>query len=377
MKPNLICPILIGLFALDSQIFPSLLSTLSDDSVEQGLLLTALHFFFPLSAWGSGFLADRYGKPPILVAGCILMSLPFFLGPVVGGMTALNILALSFGVGGGTVEAQSTALLCDVNPGGERRLVSLSQAFYCVGAMAGPFLIAWAHRAFPDLTNTPILVAAGGLTLGGAFLLIPLRRVRGPHAHAPAAAAGLSPSRDLALFTVAVFLYVAVEAGMSGWLAVYGTQYHGMDIGTAPLLLTCFWGGEAAVRFAMSFCRIPFSDRTMLLGSLAGSMLFLAAALTTANATVLFVAVILAAIVMGVFWPTVVGMAGARFRRNSGVAVGAVVGLGGLAASLVQIAIGALSKVPFFGLRGALACLLLLVIANAAIALRLTAKAAA
>lgn len=371
MTPNLVCPILICIYALCAQVFPSILSELSSDSVEQGLLLMAINLFYPLSAWFSGMLGDRYGKPPVLIVGCLLMSAPFFLCSVVAGMAAMIFFMLLFGVGGGIVESQGTALLCDVNYGRERRAVSLSQAFYCVGATAGPFLIAGAFRVVPGLTLTPVLLAVGCVAVAGAVLLIPLRRLPKAHAEHAASLSGLSFSRDLALFTISIFLYVAVEMGFAGWLVVYGGTYYGMAIADAPLLLTCFWCGQGAVRFLISAVHIPLSDRSLLLVSLVGTIVFHALAMFTAGVAVLYVAVIFSAVSMGAFWPTLVGMAGARFRGNSGVAVGVVVGLGGLAASLIQIAIGSLAKIPALGLRGALISLFALMFLNLAIVMRL------
>lgn len=377
MTPNFVCPFLICIFAFCGQVFPTVLSKLSTDSLEQGLLLTALNIFFPFAAWFSGVLADRYGKPPILIVGCLVMSLPFFLASVVAGAGALLLCMLFFGIGGGTVESQSTALLCDVNPGRERRIVSLSQAFFCLGAMAGPFLIAGVYRLYPDLSLTPILLAVGGLAVVGAFFLIPLRRL--PVVHSSDAAAAPLPrvaySGELALFTISIFLYVAAEMGLAGWLVIYGSEYYGLGIETAPFLLTCFWAGQAVMRVLFSVVHLPVSDRTILYGSLAGTVVFHALTLATGNVTVLFIAVTLLAVSMGGFWPTMVGMAGARFRGNSGVAVGVVVGLGGLGSSLIQIVIGSLSKIPALGLRGALVFLFVLMLINWLIVRKLTQPA--
>ena len=57
---------------------------------------------------------------------------------------------------------------------------------------------------------------------------------------------------------------------------------------------------------------------------------------------------------MGVVWPTLVAMAGARFKDSSGTAVGILVAAGGLSISLVQLLIGFLSRPEILGLRFAL-----------------------
>lgn len=371
MIPNLICSILVGTYAFSQQVYPSVLSALSSDSVEQGLLLTALLIFFPFSAWLSGIVADRKGKPYVLVAGCLFMALPFFLTSVFSGIYPVIACVLFFGIGGGITESQSTALLCDLNPGRERSAVSMSQVFFCAGAMAGPFLIATALRLIPGLQLSTVLVTVGVLVLVAGALLIPLRKLpRAKPVHAEGGGKFVF-TREVVLFAVSLFLYVGTEMGVASWVVVYAGQMFDLPITVAPYLLTVFWFGEGASRFIFAYLPPHLSDRTLLLACLAGMLVFLGVALMAGGAVSFGIAVFFLAFAMGGFWPTLVGMAGVSFAANSGTAVGVVVGFGALAASLVQIVIGALSKIPALGLRGALACLIIPVVVNIFLVLRM------
>jgi len=57
---------------------------------------------------------------------------------------------------------------------------------------------------------------------------------------------------------------------------------------------------------------------------------------------------------MGAIWPPRVAVAGRRYRRSSGAAIGALVASGGLAVALIQLAVGWLSDPRRLGLRATL-----------------------
>lgn len=365
MSPNAICIVLIGIFAFCGQVFPTVLSELSGDSLEQGMLLTALNLLYPVSAGFTGVVADKYGKPPVLLAGSIIMSLPFLLGSAFSGIYALAAATLFYGIGGGILESQGTALLCDANPGRERRMVSLSQAVYCFGAMSGPFLIAGAFRIHPGISWQAIMLGVGCLcVLSGLFYPRLRREPRVVHHTAEGPPPRMKFSRDLFLFSLSLFLYVAVEGGLAGWLVLYGVETFSLSLADAPLILTCYWCCQGVIRVVISFVPLPISNRNVLLASLCGSFVFLAAMMSLDDLTLFYAALVLLSLAMGAFWPTIVGVVGASFKGNSGLAIGIVAGCGAIANALVQIAIGGLSKISALGLRGALACLLAPVVVN-------------
>jgi fucose permease len=360
-RTSLTCVVLFTVYALCGQIFPSVLTEISSDSVHQGVLLMALFLFYPFSAAFSGAVADRWGKPPVILAGTVLLALPFFAASFSGSFAVVVIATLFFGVGGGVVEAQGTAMLCDVNPGRERMVVSLSQAFFCAGAMAGPLAVAMAYRVFPGLRLQTVFLAISCLCAACLPLYLLIRRIP-PHAHAPEGAAGSVYSRDLLIFSVAIFLYALVENGLAGWLAVYGTEVFSLSLAEAPLLLTAYWCCLGVTRLVTAFVRIPLSNRMLILVAQGAVLVLFAAMLSAPGVWLFYAALIPLALIGGVIWPAIVAMTGARFRGASGVAVGIVTGCSAIAAALVQLAVGWLAG--SLGLRGALACLFLPLAAN-------------
>ena len=124
--------------AVSSQVFPSFLTRLGADSLQQGLLLSALFFFFPASSVAAGIAADRIGKVRVIVLGLALTALPFCFMAVFRELWARTLSLLLFGIGAGVVEGQTSALVTDISPTRERSMLNLSQTLFSAGAASGP-----------------------------------------------------------------------------------------------------------------------------------------------------------------------------------------------------------------------------------------------
>jgi FHS family glucose/mannose:H+ symporter-like MFS transporter len=370
------------LLAVDGQVFPSILTRLGGSSVQEGLLLAALFVFFPLSSVAAGTLSDRIGKRGVVAAGILLVASSFAFSGTFADIRARTLAVLLFGLGGGVVESQISALLSDLNPNRERAVMNLSQTMFSAGAAGGPFLITLVSTLHRELSLSPLLWTVAGINflLFGLFILGPL--LPGPRrgaaaaklsTHSTARAIGQHPREDqpgerlpllreplLWILAAGVFLYVAAEMGTAGWLAKFGETELGLRRELAPLCLTLFWGGLGVSRTVLGVGRITWSDRAVLVGSLILTLAGQAAAFTLRSPWAVMVAIATAGFGMGGVWPTLVALAAARFRRSSGTAVGIVVAAGALAIPIVQLLVGQLSRPGLLGLRNSLLGLSLL-----------------
>jgi fucose permease len=351
----------IFLLAVDGQVFPSILTRLGGSPVQEGLLLGALFVFFPLSSVAAGAISDRVGKKGVIAVGILLVASSFAASGALADIRARTLAVLLFGLGGGVVESQVSALLSDLNPRRERAVMNLSQTLFSAGAAGGPFLIVLVNTLGRNVGLSPLLwgVAAVNFLLFVSFAAAP--RPSGLEAHPPRARSPAAPRllRQPLLWILAlgVFLYVAAEMGTSGWLAKFGETELGMRRELAPLCLTLFWGGLGVSRILMASGRIRWSDRTILVGSLvltvAGQVTAFGAGTTASS----LAAIAVTGFGMGAVWPTLVALAAARFRTSSGTAVGIVVAAGALAAPVVQYLVGLLSRPGLLGLRHSLLAL--------------------
>jgi len=104
--------------------------------------ISSIYFvaFFIVSAT-SGFVSDRYGaKAPLLFGNLMTLSGGLIFASA-HSAAPLVIGAIAMGMGGGATEGMCTALLARIFPDRERLVVGVSQAGYCFGAIAGPFVM--------------------------------------------------------------------------------------------------------------------------------------------------------------------------------------------------------------------------------------------
>ena len=373
-----LCFTAILVLAVSGQVFPSFLTRLGGDSLQQGLLLSSLFFFFPLSSVTAGIIADRIGKMRVVAVGLVLVALPLGLIAVFQSVWTRTVTLLLFGIGSGIIESQSSALLTDISPARERSIMNLSQILFSVGAASGPFLLALIYTATDRLSITTVFwfLAAANALLATSFL--PGRKpTSGIADHEPLGLKKLLTNRTLLAMALSIFLYVAAEMGTAAWLAKYGEIHLGISRELAPMCIAVFWGSLGLSRAVVGLLSQRFTDRTILIlavGLSIGAQLF---AFSIKNVAASLAGIGVLGFGMGCIWPTLVALAGSKFRGDSGSAVGIMVAAGAMSIPPIQVLIGFTSQPDVLGLRRSLLGLTVLSLLNLLLIFRIFRKSAA
>jgi fucose permease len=343
------------LVAVDAQVFPSFLTRLGGNATQQGLLLASMFLLYPVSSVAAGFVADRSGKRLVVGAGVLCIAMAFALSALLQGIGARTLLVLLFGLGAGVVESQVSALLSDAHPERGRSILNFSQTLFSAGAAGGPFLIAMIYT-FGGSVPLPVLLgflaALNGVTAAG--FLFRSRSERSMQAGAPHGLGRLLTDRGLLALALSVFLYVGAEMGTAGWLAKYGELELALSPELAPICISLFWGGLGVSRTLVGALPHRTSDRNLLLAAIALTLAARVFTFLLPGRTAGLVGITVLGVGMGSVWPTIVALAGQRFRGSSGTAIGIVVAAGALAIPVVQLLIGVVSQESLLGLRGSM-----------------------
>jgi fucose permease len=338
--------------AFDAQVFPVVLNRLGGTTFQQGLLLSSQFFMLPVSSAAAGVISDRFGKRAVLSTASAFLSLPFVLSALFQQLWARTLSVFLFGIGMGAVESQASAYLTDLFPGKERSIMNLSQFVFCVGAVGGPLVIAFAYKRHPDLDLSSLLwaVAAGTLPVAAGFALLREKNEVSPAFNLGGFKAVIDDRWGRLMFA-SMFFYVAPEMGTAGWITKYAEDALSLAPGVAPLALALYWGGLGTSRVVFGSFFHGIKDTHLLLFSLALALSARAGAFLAPSAASAFGFIFLVGFGMGCVWPTLVAMTGTRFRDTSGSAVGLVIAAGACAAPIMQQIIGVLSRDSIFGLR--------------------------
>jgi fucose permease len=214
-------------------ILPSLMAKWHLDDAQAGSLFAAQ---FAGSALGAGLVTHDYFHS-ILRGYVLLTTSALSLACLTD--SPHSFLFLCFGLGLGLTMTATSMLTGSLFPGRRGAALSSLNACWCLGAVVCPGVVSLWVQTGPVAT----VFLAFGFSVALVFLLA------GHSTPAPADRASVvsaqerarSPLLPIAAFTLVGFLYVGVEASVSGWMMAYVRRHASAPDLLPPLAVSCFW----------------------------------------------------------------------------------------------------------------------------------------
>jgi fucose permease len=183
-----------------------------------------------LAAIGLGFLADKLGRKRTIVLGLILFALNAYLFAIANSYAVFLLLLIVSGVAIGVFKTGALALIGDISGSTIEHTSTMNtvEGFFGVGAIVGPLIVA--HLLLQGISWKWLYVIAGTICM---LLILIATVVRYPNT-AKTSSEPVSLRRTLHLlrnpyalgFSLACFLYVAVECSIYVWLPTYIAASH-------------------------------------------------------------------------------------------------------------------------------------------------------
>ncbi|HEY3743727.1 MAG TPA: MFS transporter [Bryobacteraceae bacterium] len=312
-----------------------------------------------------GFLAERIGAHRCVPLGFALMAIgtagvAFGDGLIVG---AIALFLTGIGIGW-AVPAENWLAGRYSAPEDEARAINVLNAWWCVGAVVGPALIARGLAVMPfewTLGIVTVVVAAIAVLSWG------LTDAQDGELRLSSTADSRRRVRNLALIVSAMlFLYVGTETAFSGWTPTLAARELGLTAADASLAQSAFWASVLVARVLVSFTKLSrwVGMRSLVVGL---SSMAAGVALMTVprNRVGLALGVVLAGIGCATIFPTIIALFQKRAGAGSESWVGIVIAAGSLGASTIPWVVGA-SAGGLGGLRWSLLAILVVAIAGIA-----------
>jgi len=336
--------IAVGIIAnIIGPLLPAIRTDISISYSQGGLLLSGQFIGMLVTSIIGGYLMDRFGKRPFLLAGGAMI-----IAGLVGSMTAkgfdfLYALNLITGFGYGIYEVGINALCADSSEENKGSEMNFVHFFYGVGAIAAPvlafssteYLGSWRY-CFGFALIAPVIVST----------ILIANKIEEKHiCHEKAGkAANISsnPYKSLFLWTAALtaFFYVGVEVSTGGWISAYWSTMLPNSSVPASLTSTVFWSFLTIGRLFSGKIADKIGLSNYMLGAALGTLLLSAlwSVLPVGDWTLIIVG-LLGLVFSGQF-PTAMAIATAHFPGKSGMTASFITLFAGLSGFFIPTLIG-------------------------------------
>jgi FHS family glucose/mannose:H+ symporter-like MFS transporter len=345
---------------------PALRERLGIDLAQQGKLFSVLSSGILVATAIVGPTLDRFGSRLVLVSASMMVTVALLAFALATGFGAAAAAALLLGVGGGWLNTATNALVSDVFHDDRGRMLNLLGTFFGIGALFVPAVIA-ASFGVLSVQGTMVLCAA---VAAASTLFCAMQSFPPPHEGAAFSFGGMlgvAKDRGVVLFAVLLLFQAGNESALSGWTSTYVGSV-GWSPRVATLILLGYWV-TAVVGRAVSSRAQAWTGKERLVVicgalSIVGCVILLAAAGWLPG---LAIGALLTSLGFSAIFPTVLAMAGDRYRRFAGTVFGFLFTVSNVGSIVFPWALGNVSQafgvrlgmlVPMAGTLAVMACAL-------------------
>jgi FHS family glucose/mannose:H+ symporter-like MFS transporter len=308
-----ICIITLGSVVAD------LRQKLNLDEISSGTLFSILPIGIIAGSLLFGPIADRNGYKLLLAVSAVIMSAGFFGIAYTSSELMLKVFILLVGLGGGSINGATNALVSDISETEKGANISLLGVFYGVGALGMPLILGLLRNTL----NFEIIVASVGIltVLTAFFYLIikfpPPKQVKSVPFSQTLKLAG---NRSLLLIAFFLFFQSGFEGIINNWTTTYMVSKLAVEQSSALYALTLFVAGLVAMRLLMGSVFRSFTPQKLLIISFAliTAGLIILKISHTYNFSVIGLIFLGAGLAGG--FPIMLGIAGGLFSEFSGTA---------------------------------------------------------
>jgi fucose permease len=309
--------------ALLGAVLPLVTAPLGLDLGAVGNLFLAMNGAMLVGSLALGLVLDRFGFRGVLAGGPLLIAAALTLVAWAGTLGTLTGAVALLGLGGIAVNNATNTLVSDLHEDPKAKAAALNRlgVFFGFGALFLPFLIgAMVER----LGLAAILLAAATLSLLVSLFSAALSYPPAKQAQGLNLKDALAELRHplVPVLGVLLFFQSGNELLLGGYLTTFLTRETGATVQAASWVLAGYWAAVMVARALLGrvLVRVPGARLVPLMAGLAAAALVVAAVAPTFPGAA--AAFLVAAFALAGIFPTILGVAGARFPTRTGTVFG-------------------------------------------------------
>lgn len=326
-----------------SPLLPEIAKTFSLSLAQSGMIFTANFIGFVIFILGGGVLADRIGKKPVLVFSLIGFSIGLSLFPLAPNFQIACLTMALIGGCGGILDSQVGALITALNPEKTGFYMNLTQIFFGLGAIAGPFLAAAAISYGYGWQLCYFILAGLSWLLTGGLILAQFPSLGETEKISWKGFKDLILDPRFLLICFCMFLYSGSEVGGWGWLSTFLKTDLGFSITQSSLAVALFWAAMTLGRIGCGPFILRYSTRVILI-----VLAFLSAVVTAFSGFISgnwsWPVIFFMGLAYSSIWPLLVTFGGNQYPIYLSTVFALLIGSGGLGSTIIPYLIGIIGQ---------------------------------
>ncbi len=306
-----------------------------------GLMLAVQNIGFSVAVAATGAMSDTHPKARLLLFGSLILGASFLAFYVWPGFLINLVIMMFIGVGIGSYEGVTDALMFDLHRSRAGFFVNVNHLFVTLGSMViAVYLIFLAAQWRAAVVQAGIAVLA--LAAVFAFVHLPVRQEH--EAGLREKLRTITRSRLIAVLFVLTVLIIGGEGTVIGVLTTYLADVRGFSTLDANIGLVVFLLGIAAGRLLVGVLARPHRLFGLLLGLLALSSVVMLLYFTVNLGLLIWPFTFVAGLSVSALLPLILAYAGLAFPHMPGTVMGAVkiaIPVGGIVMPLLLSAVTA------------------------------------
>lgn len=316
---------------LPGSLLPVLVEAFDIRLVEAGTMLALQSIGYLLSVLVSRWLIARFGARRVTSAGLLLFGLGIVAFGQVSNWIAGACVMLVSGLGFGAMEVAGNTLVLALGGARNANMLNFVHLFFGIGSLATPAVVTRVVTA--GVSWRWVFVVVGAATAVIALGWIAVEDPPAEEAHASARTT-TPRSRMVPLLLASILgLYVGAEMGVGAWLTKFMVSEQGVTLPFAGNVLSAYWLGLSAGRFALIFVAHHIAESTLIAGLSALSSAALLGAVMAPDPWFAAAAFTVAGLGYSGVFPAVIALGG-RYQPENTAAITSVLiagaGVGGI-----------------------------------------------
>ncbi len=266
------------------------------------------------------FMADRYNKALLIIAGYIIFVITSFAISFISIFQVLLILFFLFGIGTRAIDNLNNSYLAEKYPEKRGLYLNLLHGFFGIGALTGPIFASVLINRGVYWGNIFRILGIFSLLVLIYFIIITRRddKRKKNNTKKDLNIKLILSNPQTWIFSLMMLLYVGNQSALTTWLPTYMEVYIEAPTVIAGLSLTAFWTGIIVSRFIAILYTDQYNNLFLIKwGNLAGGIILILALFSETH-WFLIIAFCLVGFFPGATFALIIDSASNLFPENTG-----------------------------------------------------------